>query len=946
MVARLWWKDARQLLPIWAIVALVGLLMQGLVVRYLPDMILDGGLLAMALFWASLYACLAAVAAFAGEREFRTMTLLDTLPATRREIWLAKSSFALATAAALALFLFLCAGLAEGGWPWLRRSGFPYSPSTALGTGIFVLVVVVSNGLFWSSWMKNVLLAATMAILTTFLTSPVGVAFAAEYTGASRPGTLPIAASLAVAALLTAGSYLAFLRSGPPARPLVAAPERSRRVRLATAGEAPRADDAGLAAARPAWGRSAALRIAWQAFREVRSVTPWLVLIGVVIPGAYWFFSVGDEGPALWVGNAGLVALLVGLNMFGMETRAGTQRLLAGHGVRPGVVWLVRLIVWLLPLCAVLTLGAALYLWLTAGRHIPWASFAEAPRGMYTTAFLSFLGAYLAPLAVGALSGMVFRRGIMAGAVAVLGSILLAVVVVGPTAGLLVNPRYLIVVPLAILAVGFLWRWDWLLDRPGLGRWARLIALGLGACVLVFAGYVAERAWNIPTLTPEVDSQTFAIKLPAEVPPAENAAELYQESSRALRMRGMTGAVDGQDKKMSSGLLNEDADLLPFVRRATAMTSCRFVEAGRRTPFSGFSGFPDMYNLRMLLADSAKKRRSNGDLKGAWEDILAVFRMARQQSGAVPVFIAESGQQAEGTALWLAWNWAADAGQTADSLQAALDEFQKLPPMPSPADPYRVEALMARNAEQLPRSDYADKVQEFMASPNAKERPSPLKSLYLDVLATPWERSRMSRVSRLYLAAAIQDAVRPVAQSERAARRNFLGRWRALDAWTGEGGGVTAAEMDELLNSSPLAQQMLPISFRYMMKVDSNEASRRALVQILGLRIYQARHDGKLPEALDELVKVGILHALPTDPFTSPSRPFGYLPSAGQRLLPLEDLDFFNPQKESARPTVGDRLLYSVGWDFRDDKAQSNGAWGGIPGDLIFPLADNVRPPK
>ncbi len=41
-----------------------------------------------------------------------------------------------------------------------------------------------------------------------------------------------------------------------------------------------------------------------------------------------------------------IIALVAGINVFGMENRGRTQRFLTHHGARPGLVWLVKLAVW------------------------------------------------------------------------------------------------------------------------------------------------------------------------------------------------------------------------------------------------------------------------------------------------------------------------------------------------------------------------------------------------------------------------------------------------------------------------------------------------------------------------------------------------------------------------------------------------------------------------
>ncbi|MGA7497146.1 MAG: hypothetical protein WBX00_10500 [Isosphaeraceae bacterium] len=61
---------------------------------------------------------------------------------------------------------------------------------------------------------------------------------------------------------------------------------------------------------------------------------------------------------------------------------------------------------------------------------------------------------------------------------------------------------------------------------------------------------------------------------------------------------------------------------------------------------------------------------------------------------------------------------------------------------------------------------------------------------------------------------------------------------------------------------------------QYLDYRDHNKVERRALVQILALRVWQLRHDGRLPEKLQKLVTSGVLDELPADPYT-PGHRFG-----------------------------------------------------------------------
>jgi hypothetical protein len=162
MYARLWWKETRQFWPIWVIAGLAAPATQWLFRIFLS---LDSRywLLGVTMLaWAMLYALAAGAAAFAGEREAGTLSLLDALPVDRGVVWSAKVSFALVTTAALALALLVMAALSSDSW---IRQG----PLTAPGIICVAMLVPVALGwgLFWSSVLRNGLSAALVALACT-----------------------------------------------------------------------------------------------------------------------------------------------------------------------------------------------------------------------------------------------------------------------------------------------------------------------------------------------------------------------------------------------------------------------------------------------------------------------------------------------------------------------------------------------------------------------------------------------------------------------------------------------------------------------------------------------------------------------------------------------------------------------------------------------------------
>jgi hypothetical protein len=319
-----------------------------------------------------------------------------------------------------------------------------------------------------------------------------------------------------------------------------------------------------------------------------------------------------------------------------------------------------------------------------------------------------------------------------------------------------------------------------------------------------------------------------------------------------------------------------------------------------------------------------------------------MFRIARQWSGAVPVSQFWSSLSCERVALSRAMVWAADARQTPERLRSALDAYRKLPPMPNAAEPIRAEAQIIQNTEKLPRAELVERILDMMNQ--EKDRPdASANKLWVDIVTTPWELARTSRAFRLLLASKIEAAqIEPWYAGPRAIWRGGLSN-PALS--TGTPGQILApATLLEIEQSTPLVQTVLPPIDSYLDYRDHNEVERRALVQILALRVWQLRHDGHLPEKLEELVTSGVLDELPADPFT-PGHHFGYVPSSGQALLPLGELGpvQLGPGHPTVRSSLDSRLLYSVGPDRHDDGARSNetNSRAGI-GDLVFPLAEST----
>ena len=909
MVARLWWKEAREFWPIWVFIAACGLAAQGLALRYFGEWALSGALAVAALGWTCLYAFAVAAAAFAGERESRTLILLDSLPVERWQLWKGKVSFAFISTVALGLLLFIAAALATDKWELVN-------PWWGILSGAKVLLVVLGCSLFWSTVMSNALLAAVLGVCTALSVVP---AFA---------GGLNLRISdenrhlleLVLGALGIVTSRFLFVRCGPPHRPLVRGRVQPLSDRPPTAPVAVE----NKVIRRPRFWPGAIRSMVWQTMREMRSTWLWLGLLCVAVPPCfYWGQDVPAESWMLCILTANIIA---GVCVFGIENRARTQLFLANEGVQPGLVWLIKTTLWF-AFMVVLWVVSALVATVFAGLKL------GAPPSFVDSLFI-IGGLVLGTLAIPILCGMVIRRGITAGMVALLVLVLVLPVLSGLFAMGILPRVFLLLVPLAFLAVSFAWSRDWLLDRPGARRWVKLAVLLVGCFGALFAAYVAVRVLGVPTLDPAREAQIFQFSTPTSVNAPDNAADLYRRAARSVQPMPFE----------APRVVNANA--LELVRKASSLPFCQFSPLDKLTVFSSSyqtrSDTMALDSIATLLRESILDHQNKGDLDGAWNDLVVMFRVARQWSGRVPLTHALAALNCERTALSRAMRWAADSRQTPERLRSALDAYRKLSPMPTPAEPIRAEAQIIRNTENLPRRELVEKLFEMRAE-GSQHSDLWIHKLWVDLVTTPWELARTRRAFRLLYASEIMALqAGPPYVGRRATRRADGSSDLALMIGS-PGQFIDPAALNEIEQSSPLVQTFLPPVDSYLAYENDNEVMRRACLQILALRLWQVRHDGRLPEKLQELVTSGVLADLPHDPYR-PGHPFRYVRSSGQELLPLGE---FSPilmgseVHKRLRPTAGSWLLYSVGPDRQDDQAANNMTSLGR-GDLIFPLAESA----
>jgi hypothetical protein len=533
-------------------------------------------------------------------------------------------------------------------------------------------------------------------------------------------------------------------------------------------------------------------------------------------------------------------------------------------------------------------------------------------------AILAHFGLHL-PLifAVAVLSGMAIPRGITAGVVALVLSLVLGI---GQgamlTAGML--PIWgLAVLPAVFLGTSWAWSGDWLLDRAAPGRWVRLGGV-LGTLLATsFGGYTGWRAWGYPDVGP-IPMPSDWVAATARLPEEYNAAPLYREAGTKAEVAIVRGAdlVKEEPGRASELItdpkhvldLDRHPEVLDLIRRAASRPECQFFQPDRITLRTRLN-LPAMRGLGDAVTVHALRAIDRGDLAGAWDDTMLLFRMARQARQGAALTQALQSLAIERQALGLARRWANAPGQAPDRLRAALSAYRGLPAMAPAAEVVRAEGLLAERTIGLPIEDLRDLMAEMRGSRRAL---SIEELLRLDVISTPWERARSVRINRRF--------------TDEAARLAVLEpRQRPAGA-----AGLTAADAISQGEGLSLVALLQPSLSAYLQAEDRTEVERRALVDVMAVREWMLRHDGRFPDRLDE-VAPEVPVSLPTDPYTG--RPFGYVTLAGAQE--------HHPSADWAVPgwPAGTRLIYSAGQDRGDDHGLfARDAFAQLGGDIVFPV--------
>jgi hypothetical protein len=246
--------------------------------------------------------------------------------------------------------------------------------------------------------------------------------------------------------------------------------------------------------------------------------------------------------------------------------------------------------------------------------------------------------------------------------------------------------------------------------------------------------------------------------------------------------------------------------------------------------------------------------------------------------------------------------------------------------MPAPSEIVRADTRMVENTLDLPTSEF----RYWLLPSLLKEQPpqgAGQLSAYVStsMIAAPWERERARRLNRLISAELLTIAAREPADRQ----------------------GWTAPEthsryiMDALENTPKLMMSLFGNAGEFIGANDYNLVHRRALELILGLRSWQLKHGGRLPDELEALVP-DELPSIPKDPYTN--QPFIYARWENEEFVrsqPVPDAPF-SPDSLTPR---GSRMLHSFGASRLKAPESSSGPMKGTPSgpiSFLIPGADDV----
>jgi hypothetical protein len=940
MTRALVWKEVREQWSVWLTLTLAAAAgAGGLLALLSPGRDREWMLVGVLWFVAWGYGLVCGSLLLAGEAEDGTQIFLDTLTRIRRHVWLVKAATGLGLLAAQLLVL------GAFGVVCIRQGFLPARAGADLAGVLLAGGIGYAWGLFCGSFSGNVLSAVGWAVLLQavagLLLFPVVALPINVYVYDSASGKLW--------GIWLTSAGLASLAVGGRSRRVYCLPDelREQSAELNARG-----------AVQPGWGG-----LFWLAWQQMRGFTVAMVVFGV-------FAAVGVSlfGMMTWPLVTVFAGILCGITTFADEQQSGAFRFAGDQRYPLGRVWLVKSSV---RLAAALATALVIALGVAAGVGIRVATLTRHGAQQAAVDQLPFftggslfnqpvLTLTLWPVygyAVGLLCGILFRKPLVAGVVAVGVAYPLVSLWIPSVAlcGWMVGWQVL-GVPVILLAGSRLLMRPWASDRL-LSRGAVAVAIGavLAAC-LWLAAALAYRAVEIPPAPDAVDIEAFKASFPG---PEKNESgrvtlgalrrladveRAFQEEDRLRQppqppqpqvqlpapARPQPGPRTFQSLKDQAGRVASrgwgagDPELGAWLDRMFSDNRVpddnwakKLSEVDDRQTGITFdprnannSALPPELRVvpdaAVLLVAVGLRRQADGDPADFLGRLRTGLALARNLRHATLLRSVAVSSQAEGTMLRGVDLWLEELDGRPDLLRRALRILQlhESAPQTDPELIRRAELLVTLNTFTDPRN--LDRFGPNNSFPGQQAEADLLRFS----LQVPWEKARL---------------------------RRLLDGLASLDPAVSQLAANLSPPLVHLPGNRLIRERFFKLEYPDPRKIC---LARAALLEV-ALRLYQVEK-GKPAGQLADLVPE-YLSAVPEDPFDG--RPFRYRLSRGESLdWPPPDLGDPAPGGPEALPVrqvpAGQGILWCVGEDKQDDggqRQQSPHAPGAQPReDVIF----------
>jgi len=957
---RLVWKEYRVQRGFWISLFAFAFLAQGMVLYFVDRFTeaFDGSLL-VALLVPAVYALGSGAIGYASEHEGGTFERLKVLAAPPIRLFASKLGLGMAGT----LLLFGCLCLLPLAVIIVESSPGRFTPTglsnLAKWTGVwlFVMLIAMLWGVFFSLLTRNVLGAICLAAAMTVL-SPIGVVPAIVTVAALRMFVTAESFFTVSAIMLSFFALLLLVVDYWLARRWILGKEGNRfagrlRARAERSRTRPRTVLLDVDQTAPA-ARRQLRRLVWQEWRHARGIAFAFVGLGQ----ALWMFnaisSAGSRLPGDGYAEIGLylpiliAPVLLGVWSFRAEQRGESFRFLSERGVTARTIWLSKHLIWLstaMLVTATCVLTNLMALWLTlhnafvgsgltflgqSNRVIAWmlpflAVGDQPSAGQLVCHLLLIVGlAYWA----GQWASMFLSRAVTA--------VFVALVLFGLLMGWYRLVCWLQVplifsaapIPLILMASTFFHTPAWLLQRNTPRTWLRVGLTLLVPGVLVVAAVAAYRVYEIPVeslrqvptelLRPStaLETETAAMYQRATaalspIPPRPRSKDPYYRPSKELSIVKGWQDADAAHAKW----LGDNEEALELALKASKRQSCAFIDPSHSmmADMESLSKLREMYDLSSLILVSARELEARGELDQAFQRYLAVLRMGRhvtQRGGDLQFSV---GDRIRSRAfLWMR-RWAGHPAQTRARLMDAVQTINEQPSGYSALREAYIQTFLQR------RRSLAEEPQAVARALRESDDSVSTAVAVLDRLC-PWERFRAIRVcDRL-----AHEAATLLSSFD----QNLSTGQTGMSLWVLQHADHPLNQFDSVawIHMTPLVSIWFPAwRFELIERAVNTETRRRAMLITLALCAWRSDH-GELPARLDQL-QGAYFERLPIDPWSG--RSFEYRPSG----FP-SSVQFPRGTVEANRP-----LLWSVGLhDVRVVEQKP------IPARMAQPIARMAQP--